>query len=253
MPFKRAIGVLEHPSLGTHLEVPIDLSYAERVPVEVVFDPSATLRLVLLDGTTTVAGAGVRVSDRTGLYIVADTASDEAGRVYVGSLGSDPFSEPRKVPGALYRIDAEGDATELYAGVGLSNGIGFSPGEHLLYHADTAARAILVYEMADNAPAILRRTLAMNGNPDGLAVDEHGYFWVALFGGGRVERHSPFGLLDDAIHVPARNVTSVCFGGADRRDLYIVTADNTDAPERRGTIFRTRVEVPGLPAPLARI
>ena len=26
---------------------------------------------------------------------------------------------------------------------------------------------------------------------------------------------------------------------ADRRDLYIVTADNTDAPDRKGTIFRT--------------
>ena len=31
-----------------------------------------------------------------------------------------------------------------------------------------------------------------------------------------------------------------CFGGADRKDLYIVTADNTDDASRRGTIFRTR-------------
>jgi sugar lactone lactonase YvrE len=48
-------------------------------------------------------------------------------------------------------------------------------------------------------------------------------------------------------------VTSVCFGGPDRLDLYIVTADNTDDPALGGTIFRTRAAVPGLPVPLARI
>jgi sugar lactone lactonase YvrE len=53
--------------------------------------------------------------------------------------------------------------------------------------------------------------------------------------------------------VPAKAVTSVCFGGKDRRDLYIVTADNTEDPTRKGTIFRTRIDVAGLPAPLARI
>ena len=41
-------------------------------------------------------------------------------------------------------------------------------------------------------------------------------------------------------------VTSVCFGGADRRDLYIVTGDNTEVPERAGTIYRTRADVPGV-------
>ena len=40
-------------------------------------------------------------------------------------------------------------------------------------------------------------------------------------------------------------VTSLCFGGTDRRDLYIVTGDNTADPERGGTIYKTRAEVPG--------
>ncbi len=48
-------------------------------------------------------------------------------------------------------------------------------------------------------------------------------------------------------------MTSLCFGTGDRRDLYIVTADNTDDPSRGGTIFRTRVDVPGLVAPMARV
>ena len=55
------------------------------------------------------------------------------------------------------------------------------------------------------------------------------------------------------IAVPARAVTSLCFGGGDLRDLYVVSADNTDDPSRGGTIFRTRSDVAGLPAPFARI
>ncbi len=53
--------------------------------------------------------------------------------------------------------------------------------------------------------------------------------------------------------MPARAVTSLCFGGADRRDLYIVSADNSDDPARGGTIFRTRSELAGLAPALARI
>jgi hypothetical protein len=33
----------------------------------------------------------------------------------------------------------------------------------------------------------------------------------------------------------------------------VTTSGNTEHPERRGTIFRTRADVPGLVAPLARI
>jgi sugar lactone lactonase YvrE len=48
-------------------------------------------------------------------------------------------------------------------------------------------------------------------------------------------------------------VTSLCFGGRDRRDMFIVTADNRDDQERGGTVFRTRAAVAGCPIPLATI
>jgi gluconolactonase len=52
--------------------------------------------------------------------------------------------------------------------------------------------------------------------------------------------------------MPAEMVTSLCFGGADMMDLYVVTADNTGDVSRKGTIFRTRSDVPGLAVPKAR-
>jgi gluconolactonase len=184
-----------------------------------------------------------------------DLFTDSAGRVYVGSLRSDPFKPGTRTPGELWRINAEGNVEVLYDNVGLTNGIGFSPGERVLYHADSAAQHLIVHDVTPDGRMTNRRALATTpvGSPDGLAVDESGAVWVAIYDGSCVARFTPDGRLDRKINVPAKAVTSVCFGGKDRRDLYIVTADNTEDPERKGTILRTRVDVPGLPAPLARV
>ena len=57
--------------------------------------------------------------------------------------------------------------------------------------------------------------------------------WVADVGGSSAVRgFGPDGNERGRIPVPATMVTSVCFGGADRRDVYIVTADNTRTPTR---------------------
>jgi sugar lactone lactonase YvrE len=112
----------------------------------------------------------------------------------------------------------------------------------------------VVHELTPDGRAKDRRAIDVApGFPDGLAVDEEGVIWVALYGSGCVARYRPDGAPDGSLEVPASSVTSLCFGGADRRDLYVVSADNSDDPERGGSIFRTRVDVPGLAAPLARI
>ena len=184
-----------------------------------------------------------------------DLFTDSAGRVHVGSLRSDPFKPGNRVPGELWRIDGEGNVVQLYGDVGLTNGIGFSPDGRILYHADSAAQHLIVHDVAPDGSCSNRRSISVRavGGPDGLAVDEAGAIWVAIYDGGCVARYLPDGKLDRKIAVPAKAVTSLCFGGKDRRDLYIVTADNTDDPDRKGTIFRTRVDVAGVPASLARV
>jgi xylono-1,5-lactonase len=185
-----------------------------------------------------------------------DIFTDSAGRVYVGSLRSDPFKEGARTPGELWRVEGEGKATEMYGNVGLTNGIGFSPDGKMIYHADSAGPHLIVHDVAPNGTMTNRRVIAQMESgtiPDGLCVDEAGCIWVAVYGGRCVTRYTPDGKLDRKIEVPAKAVTSVCFGGKDRRDLYIVTADNTEVPDRKGTIFRTRVETPGVSVPLARV
>jgi sugar lactone lactonase YvrE len=185
-----------------------------------------------------------------------DLFTDAAGRVLVGSLRSSPFElHGERQPGELYRIEAEGRAVELYGDVGVTNGIGFSPDATILYHCDSAANHVIAHDVDPDGGVSRRRIFARlrGGAPDGLAVDVDGGVWVASYLGGCVQRFTALGDSDLRIDVPARMVTSLCFGGSDRRDLYIVTADNREHPERGGTIFRTRSEVPGLPAPPATV
>ena len=185
-----------------------------------------------------------------------DLFTDAEGRVYAGALRSNPFGEDAgRSAGELYRIEGENMAVELYGDVRLSNGIGFSPDGRILYHSDTAAGHIIAHDVAEDGAVSGRRvfTRVAPGAPDGLAVDEAGAVWVACYGGGCVARYAPGGRLDRRLEVPARGVASLCFGGSDRRDLYVVTADSTDDANLAGSILATRVEVPGLPVPPARI
>ncbi|HTO55615.1 MAG TPA: SMP-30/gluconolactonase/LRE family protein [Myxococcota bacterium] len=183
-----------------------------------------------------------------------DLFTDAQGRVYTGSMRSNPFNEEgERTPGECYRIDSEGHATELYGGVSLSNGIGFSPDGRTIYHSDTVPGQIQVHRLDADGRATRLTPIRVEGGPDGLAVDAEGGIWVALYRMGCVQRYLPDGKPEQRIAVPARAVTSLCFGGADLRDLYVVSADNSDDPARGGSIFRTRSDVAGLPAPFARI
>jgi len=183
-----------------------------------------------------------------------DLFTDSAGRIVVGSLRSDPFGDGPRTPGSLYRVELDGRVSELYGDIGLTNGIGLSPDGRTIFHADTSAAAIVAHDLTADGKAANRRVHArVDGMPDGLAVDEQGGVWVAVYGGGCVMRFAPDGALDRRVEVPAREVTSLCFGGADRRDLYVVTADNAEDKERRGTVFRGRSEIAGAPVGRARV
>jgi gluconolactonase len=191
-----------------------------------------------------------------------DLFTDDAGRVYVGSLRDDPFriDEGDRRTGDAYRIDAEGEGVTLYSQVGLSNGIGFSPDRTRMYHSDSAIAGVLMHSIdADGNVDDQSRTVIgrlEQGFPDGLAVDDEGGVWVAAYGAGAVVRFGPDGSEDRRIAVPSVAVTSLCFAGADLTEMIVVTADNTDDESRGGTIFRVsadEVGARGLPAPLARI
>ena len=100
-----------------------------------------------------------------------------------------------------------------------------------------------------------KRTFATldDGAPDGLALSADGAVWVAVAGGGCVAVFEPDGSLRRRIAVPMPMVTSVCFGGDDLTDLYIVTGSDGLEGDREGSIYREGVRPAGLRVPFARV
>ena len=183
-----------------------------------------------------------------------DLQPDDHGGIYVGSLEFDALSDQKPVPGNLFRVDADGKVAKLWEGIEVTNGLGFSPDRKLLYHADSTTQAVWVYDVKADRTVADRRVFAKvpEGWPDGLAVDVEGGVLVATVKSGEIVRFKPNGAIDFRLKIPAKFVTSVTFGGKDLTDLYIVTADNTEDKAKKGTIWKTRAEIPGLAVPKAK-
>jgi gluconolactonase len=183
-----------------------------------------------------------------------DLTTDSAGRIYVGSLAYRVFGGDEPKPGKLHVIDLDGAMRTLSDGIMLTNGLGFSPEGRRLYHSDTRSHVVRVYDVAaDGAVGPWRTFAAFEGGADGLKVAADGSVWVADAHGGRVVVFAPDGTHRLDVPVPLPMVTSLCFGGADLKDLYVVTGSDGGPSAACGAIFRTRVEIPGQPLPPARV
>ena len=199
---------------------------------------------ILLSNDVTVAALGFN-----------DLTTDSKGRVYVGSVAFKVFSDDEMIPGHLHVIDVDGSVRTISDGVMLTNGLGFSPDGRTLYHADARDAVVRQYEVSPDGNVSDWKPFvqANNGHPDGLAVAEDGSVWIAMAYGSRVDVYESNGALRESLPVPLPMVTSVCFGGPDLKDLYVVTGSRGGPSDVCGTIFRTRVDVPGLPISEAKV
>jgi sugar lactone lactonase YvrE len=177
-----------------------------------------------------------------------DGRIDPRGRLLAGTI-----DEPKASAAAcLYRLDGT-SLSILATGLMTSNGLAFSPDGHTLYHSDTPRFVIYKYDYdpatgaAENRTvfAQLEPTAADRGRPDGAAVDVDGCYWTALYEGARVRRYDPDGRVMADYPVPAKYPTMVAFGGADRRTLFLTTANGGGG----GALYAADIDVRGLVSP----
>lgn len=156
-----------------------------------------------------------------------DCLADPEGRVYSGSYHLDEKGD--SAPSFLFRIDNDGSAHIVDEGIRFSNGLAFSPDCSTLYFTDLAARCIYAYDWRRSDGALSRRRVFVRidrseGMPDGLTVDAEGFLWVAHWFGGCVTRYDPDGRRERKLDLPARQTSSMVFGGPDLDELYVTTA-----------------------------
>jgi sugar lactone lactonase YvrE len=156
---------------------------------------------------------------------LGDGKCDPQGRLWLGTQPND-FT-----PGhcAFYRADPDGTVTTLLEGVGLSNGLDWSPDGATLYYIDSFTRSVDAFDFDARRGTIGgRRSIVKigigKGGFDGMTVDREGCLWVAVFGPGEVHRYSPKGELLARVQISAPAATSCAFGGADGGDLVITSA-----------------------------
>jgi sugar lactone lactonase YvrE len=182
-----------------------------------------------------------------------DGKVDSAGRFWAGSMA---YAEAGR-EGSLYRLDRDHSVTTMLTRLGISNGLGWSPDDRVMYHIDSLAGGVDAYDFSPQTGQIAngRRLVEVardDGIPDGMTVDADGYLWVALWDGACVRRYRPDGIFDRAIQLPVRQVSCCTFGGADLADLYITTAarglSELELEEQPGAggVFRCRPGVSGL-------
>ena len=179
-----------------------------------------------------------------------DGACDRAGRYWAGTMCLD--GEARA---ALYRLDPDLGLTRVLSGVSVSNGIAWSPDDKSMYYVDTGTRSVDVFDFDGETGGLAARRALIDvppawGKPDGIAVDDDGCIWVALWGGGAVHRYTPGGRLDMRLELPVSQVTGCCFGGGDRATLFVTTAARGVSQDDRlaGALFACRPGVAGPPA-----
>ncbi|MBA3798123.1 MAG: SMP-30/gluconolactonase/LRE family protein [Geodermatophilaceae bacterium] len=214
------------------------------------------LLLAVRDGFAELADGQLRMiaeveSDRSENRM-NDGKVDPAGRFWAGTMALD--SAPGA--GALYRLDTDRSVETMLTGLTISNGIDWSPDGTTMYFIDSTPGTVTAYAYDRHTGAISEPRTALeippdDGMPDGMTVDSEGCLWVAIWGGSAVRRYAPDGKQLARVELPATQVTSCAFGGADLRDLYITTASvGLSAAERAGqphagALFCVRTEVGG--------
>jgi sugar lactone lactonase YvrE len=183
-----------------------------------------------------------------------DGKVDRKGRFWAGTMTSEGAVS------SLYRMDTDLSVHRMDSGITISNGIGWSPDNRIMYFADSMRYVIYSYDFDLETGAIANRQNLIEvkqeyGIPDGLTVDSEGFIWCAFYAGSKVTRFHPQGDLDLEVTLPVSQPTSCIFGGKDYTDLYVTSAWNGLSDDERkkqpqaGDLFVIKTNVRGMQEP----
>ena len=183
-------------------------------------------------------------------YRMNDAKCDARGRLWGGSCHND-FTAGL---GKLLRWDGGDSHKVMKENLALPNGLGWNRDNTLMYLADSMANKVFVseFDLADDFLPTFRELITIDrGVPDGLAIDNEGCIWLALWGGSRVIRISPEGSIISEHLFPVTQPSSCAFGSDGT--LYVTSARKglsesqiTEQP-LAGSLFILQTDTTGVP------
>lgn len=183
-----------------------------------------------------------------------DGKCDPRGAFWAGTMTYDGS----KGAGVLYEFNMKGEVIPKIKKITMSNGLVWSKDCKKFYFIDSPTYKIQQYQYDKDTGGIKYERIAAIidkhiGMPDGMTIDDDGYLWIALFGGGKVIRINPeTGKTVFEVQLPVPNITSCTFGNESLDELYITTASYSMNNEQlrqfplSGSLFKARVPFMGL-------
>ncbi|KAF2879805.1 hypothetical protein ILUMI_26332 [Ignelater luminosus] len=261
------------PSSNKHTQAYIGEHVSFIIPVEgeadqFVISINREVHLITWDGvseTVTKIRKIAEVDDQPDAQInkFNDGKTDPTGKLWAGTMGRESATG-KIIPnnGTLYSINKDGQVKSQISNVYISNGLAWAADLKKFFFIDTAEKRIDQFDfdveneaIANRQPFFTFKEHDIAGSPDGQTIDADGNLWVAVFNGSKVikiDSHTPETLLD-SIELPAKEVTSVAFGGPDLDELYVTTARIPNyreqlLPPDNGALYRiTELNAKGLP------
>jgi sugar lactone lactonase YvrE len=181
-----------------------------------------------------------------------DGKCDPRCRLWAGTMAREGGAKC----GSLYVLNHGLAAEHRVPDISCSNGLAWSSDGRTMYYIDTPTRTVdaFDYDLETGTLANRRPVVQIPGYPDGMTIDAEDKLWVATWGGWSVLHCDPgTGEILEKVPVPASQVTSCAFGGANLSDLYITSArvgvpeDQIEQQPHAGGLFRLRTNTRGLP------
>jgi sugar lactone lactonase YvrE len=187
-----------------------------------------------------------------------DGKTDRQGRFWSGTTFDSTGKTMQRI-GSLYRLDTNLTVHRMVEGIGISNGLAWSPDSRTMYFTDSSTPLVWAWDFDPIGGGLENRRVFIDLSPidgigDGATVDDEGCYWLTIPFKGKVLRYDPNGKLMQTVDLPTDVPTCCEFGGKELDILYITTATLRRSAEElakqsfAGGLFAVKPGVKGLPA-----
>ncbi|HCT77895.1 MAG TPA: gluconolaconase [Micromonosporaceae bacterium] len=172
-------------------------------------------------------GSLVTHADLTGLSTKPwnEIVVDGRGNTYLNNIGFD-FPDGEYSTGIVVLVTADGTVRQVADGVAFPNGMAITPDNSTLILAESYAKQLTAFDIAEDGRLSNRRVWAALGDgvPDGICLDAEGAVWYADVPNKRCVRVREGGEVLQTIEVD-RGCFACMLGGPNGRTLFILAGD----------------------------
>jgi sugar lactone lactonase YvrE len=150
---------------------------------------------------------------------------DGRGNIYVNG-GCDFQPGEGEAPGIIALVTPDGSARRVADGIAFPNGMLVTPDNSTLVVAESFARRLTAFDIADDGSLSNRRAWADDVGPDGICIDADGAIWTGVgpMGENAVGRVREGGEVLERVQLDMPSFACM-LGGEDRTTLFMLAAD----------------------------